>query len=215
MFIKGALLLAILRAQGLLGRSTEGAVLLSQGGEFAFIVVGVAMTLKLLNPAAGQFMLLVVGFSMLLTPLAAKLGNMLGDWLDHRLGQRGDPPAVPQPEALSGHVIIAGYGRVGETIGQILARHHVQFVAVEHDPKLVARRRHLGAPVFYGDASRPDLLRRLHLEEAAAVVLTMDQTRAAMHAVEGIGRWRQPFASSPAPATSTTPRRCAARAPMR
>ena len=187
MFIKGALLLAILRAQGLSwGRSTEGAVLLSQGGEFAFIVVGVAMTLKLLNPAAGQFMLLVVGFSMLLTPLAAKLGNMLGDWIDHRLGQRGDPPAVPQPEALSGHVIIAGYGRVGETIGQILARHHVQFVAVEHDPKLVARRRHLGAPVFYGDASRPDLLRRLHLEEAAAVVLTMDQTRAAMHAVEGI-----------------------------
>lgn len=187
MSIKATLLFVILRTHGLSwGRSAEGAILLSQGGEFAFIVVGVAMTLKLLSPAAGQFMLLVVGFSMLLTPLAARFGTLLGNWVDEHVGKRGEPPVEPQLETLSSHVIIAGYGRIGEMVGQVLARQQVAFVAVEHDPKLVARRRHLGAPVFYGDASRPDLLRRLHLEDARAVVLTMDQMHAAMRAVEGI-----------------------------
>lgn len=186
MLLKGLIVFALLRAMKLSwGRATEGGILLSQGGEFAFIVIGVAMHTDLLPEPIGHFMLLVVGFSMLATPLASRVGSRLGDAIDARLGQREGDVATGLG-ALENHVIVAGYGRAGEMIGEILARQQVPHVGVESDPKRVERLRKRGAPVFYGDASRPELLRRLHLEDAAAVVLTINSTDAAMRAVAGI-----------------------------
>jgi CPA2 family monovalent cation:H+ antiporter-2 len=188
MLLKAAIGFGVLRMFGLsLGRATEGGILLSQGGEFAFIVIGTAMQFGLLSPQSGQFMLMVVSFGMLATPILSRLGTLLGDALDRRLGARqaADPAILEQ---LTGHVIVAGYGRVGQLIGKILKGQGVPFVAVEQDARLVARQRAEGAPVYYGDAARSALLRHLHLDRAAAVVLTMDQTEHAMHAVAGIRR---------------------------
>jgi CPA2 family monovalent cation:H+ antiporter-2 len=83
-------------------------------------------------------------------------------------------------------VVIAGYGRVGQMVGELLDEEGIAHVAVESDAKLVARLRAHGAPVYFGDASRPELLRKFHLERAVAVVLTMDKTAAAVHAVKGV-----------------------------
>ncbi|MDX5409310.1 MAG: cation:proton antiporter [Thauera sp.] len=185
--MKAAIIFVLLRVFGLSwGRAAEGGLLLGQGGEFAFIVIGMALGLGLLERQVGQFMLIVVGVSMLVAPVAARLGQSLGDAIDRRAA----PPAPEDGELgeLGGHVIIAGYGRVGQMIGQMLAEQGVAFVAIENDAHLIAHQRKAGVPLVFGDASRPELLRKLRIEQARAVVLTMDHTAAAIHAVHGIRR---------------------------
>ena len=186
--LKGLIVTVLLRVFGLSwGRATEGGLLLGQGGEFAFIVIGLALSFDLIARPVGQFMLIVVGVSMLVAPLVARLGQGLGDAIDRRI----PPSRLPEDVALGeldGHVIIAGYGRVGQMVGQMLAEQGVRFVAIEHDAKTVALHRKAGAALIFGDASRPELLRKLHIERARAVVLTIDHTAAATHAVQGIRR---------------------------
>ena len=185
--MKALIIFVLLRVFGLSwGRSAEGGLLLGQGGEFAFIVIGMALALGLLERQVGQFMLIVVGVSMLVAPVVARLGQSLGDKIDRRAA----PPAPEDMEVgeLGGHVIIAGYGRVGQMVGQMLAEQGVAFVAIENDAQLIAHQRKAGVPLVFGDASRPELLRKLRIDQARAVVLTMDHTAAAIHAVQGIRR---------------------------
>jgi CPA2 family monovalent cation:H+ antiporter-2 len=73
-------------------------------------------------------------------------------------------------------------------VGQMLAEQGATYVGIEHDARLVARMREAGVPLTYGDASHPELLRRLHVQHARAVVLTMDQTAAALNAVKAVRR---------------------------
>lgn len=187
--MKALIILVLLRVFGLSwGRSAEGGLLLGQGGEFAFIVIGMALTLGLLERQIGQFMLIVVGVSMLVAPVAARLGQSLGDNIDRRAAPPSPDGADTELGVLGGHVIIAGFGRVGQMVGQMLAEQGVSFVAIENDAKLIAHQRKAGVPLVFGDASRPELLRKLRIDQARAVVLTMDHTAAAVHAVHGIRR---------------------------
>jgi monovalent cation:H+ antiporter-2, CPA2 family len=188
LLLKSTLLLGLLRRFGLSwGRSLEGAMLLSQGGEFAFIVIGLALSINVLPRDVSQFMLIVVGLSMLAAPLVARAGKLLGDWVDRRSRQ-----TLPHNEGsfsgMQGHVLIAGYGRVGHLVGRMLQAQNVSFVAIESDARLIARHRGEGEPLVFGDASRPESLSKLKLMDAQAVVLTMDDTAAAIHAVHGIRR---------------------------
>jgi CPA2 family monovalent cation:H+ antiporter-2 len=130
-------------------------------------------------------MLLVVGLSMLAAPLVAHLGQRLGDWLELRTVVQ-QPLVETEFGDLRGHVIMAGYGRVGQMVGQLLQSQGVPFVAIESNASLLAQHRSSGARVVFGDASRPELLGKLHLISARAVVLTMDDTAAAVHAVHAI-----------------------------
>jgi len=186
--MKALIVFVLLRVFGLSwGRSAEGGLLLGQGGEFAFIVIGMALTLGLLERQVGQFMLIVVGVSMLAAPVVIQLGQSLGDGIDRRIA----PPAEANDAELGelgGHVIIAGYGRVGQLVGQMLEEQGVGYVAIENNAQLIAHQRKAGVPLVFGDASRPELLRKLRLDQARAVVLTMDHTAAAIHAVHGIRR---------------------------
>jgi CPA2 family monovalent cation:H+ antiporter-2 len=186
--LKGVIVAVLLRVFGMSwGRSVEGGLLLGQGGEFAFIVIGLALGFELISRPIGQFMLIVVGVSMLVAPLVARLGQALGDALDRNIVPDAPPPDAELGE-LHDHVIVAGYGRVGQMVGQMLSEQGVSFIAIEHDTKLLNRHRGAGTPVVFGDASRPELLRKLHIERARAVVLTMDNTAAATHATQGIRR---------------------------
>lgn len=171
--LKAFIIFVLLRVFGLSwGRSAEGGLLLGQGGEFAFIVIGMALALGLLERQVGQFMLIVVGVSMLAAPVVARLGQSLGDAIDRRIA-----PPTPDDEdsglgELDGHVIIAGYGRVGQLVGQMLDQQGVSYVAIENNAQLIAHQRKAGVPLVFGDASRPELLRRLRVNQARAVVLT-------------------------------------------
>lgn len=184
MGIKALIAAGLFRLGGLpWGKSVEGGMLLAQGGEFAFVVLGAAATLGLVQQDVAQFMLLVVSLSLVVTPLVAYWGMRMGRWID---GTDGDAPRqvdVDQTHTQGGHIVIAGQGRVGQLLADVFAKQGVLYVAIEHDAPLVARLLKQGRPVIYGNAARPDLLRKVHTQTAKALVVTMDQPVAAMHTV--------------------------------
>jgi monovalent cation:proton antiporter-2 (CPA2) family protein len=167
--------------------SIEAGLLLGQGGEFAFIVVGLAMSLGLVEGDVGHFMLIVAGLSMIVTPLVASFATRLANRLEGRVAAAGetDTAAVPT-DGLEGHVLVAGFGRVGRTLAEMLERQSIPYLAVDLDPATVHDARQAGRPIFYGDASRLDILNRAHAEHAAAIVVTMDNAAAVEKVVQEV-----------------------------
>ncbi|MFK3738420.1 cation:proton antiporter [Massilia sp. TN1-12] len=186
---KTAVIAPLLRAGGLSwGRAVEGGLLLGQGGEFAFIVIGYAVASRLLDAALGGRVMLAVGLSLFITPLLAKLGRAIGERWEARARAHTLPQADALPPSAGGRVIIAGFGRVGQQLAKLLASQGIPWIAFETDAKLVAQQHGAGAPVYFGNAARAELLRRVHAGEAPAIVLTMDNPAAALQAVRGIRR---------------------------
>lgn len=169
-------------------RAIEGGLLLGQGGEFAFVAIGYAMTSRVLDPALGGQVMLVVGLSLFITPLLARLGRAIGERGEHARNEQAAEVDNGALGSARGRVIIAGFGRVGQQLGKLLGEQNIPFVAFECDAKLVSKLHAEGQPVYFGNASRPELLRRVHADEAPAIVLTMDHAASSMHAVRGIRR---------------------------
>lgn len=167
--------------------SLEAGLLLGQAGEFAFVVVGLAMSLGLMPRETGQFMLLVAGFSMVVTPLVAAAGQRLGAVLEEEEMKR-HAEGMESAEELTNHVILAGFGRVGRMLGRILAREGVPFVALDLNEPAIGKLRRQGLAVSYGDASRIELLRRQRADVAAALVVTIDDWEASERLVRGVRR---------------------------
>lgn len=187
--IKAAVVAVLFRAGGLTwGRAVEGGLLLGQGGEFAFIVIGYASAGKLIDPALGQLIMLAVGLSLFVTPPLARLGRAIGERWESSAEREAAERDLAQLESARGRIIIAGFGRVGRQLAKLLTAQGIAFVAFENDARLVARLRAEGLPVYFGDASRAELLRRVDASEAPAIVLTMDHAASALHAVRGIRR---------------------------
>ncbi|MFC3068255.1 cation:proton antiporter domain-containing protein [Phenylobacterium soli] len=157
----------------------EAGLLLAAGGEFAFVILGQAMEGGLVSAPLGQSVLVAVTLTMIAIPALATAGARIG-------GRRAAPPDLPpNPEAAPGpKVLVAGYGRVGKLVGEMLNAHEIAWVAGEEDQRLVEAGRHAGARVYFGDASRPEFLMRCGLAEAAALVVTMDNPEGAETIVE-------------------------------
>ncbi|QXM24715.1 cation:proton antiporter [Elioraea tepida] len=159
--------------------AAEAALLLGQAGEFAFVVVALASRLGLLPEETANFMLLVAALTMAATPMLAAVGRRVAASMT---GHAAETPEEPE-EGLAGHVIIAGFGRVGEMLGRILDEEGARWVALDLDTAAVARHRQQGRPVFYADASRAEVLRRAGAAGARALVLTMDSPAAVQRAL--------------------------------
>ena len=187
--LKAVVVAVLLKIGGLSwGRACEGGLLLGQGGEFAFIVIGYAIGTRVLEPALGARVMLAVGLSLFITPLLARLGRAIGERTDSIARAQAEHSDEQMLPAVRGQVIVAGFGRVGQQLGKLLAAQGIPFVAFENDARLVAQLRAEGLPVWFGNAARPELLRRVHAGDAPAIVLTMDHPAAALQAVRGIRR---------------------------
>ncbi len=189
--IKSMVMAIVLRmARFSWGRAMEAGLLMGQGGEFAFIVTADAVSRKLFTPELGQFLLLVVGLSMFATPLFSKGGHALANWWEEHVDQGHAHTALDQstPMVMEGHVIIVGFGRMGQLMAKILQEQGLQYVAIENNMHRSTSRHPLGQPVYFGDVSRPELLHRVHASQAAAIVLTMDHAEATLHAVSTVRR---------------------------
>ena len=185
--LKSLIAIALCSAYGLPRHvAIEAGMLLGQGGEFAFVVIGLAVTLGLMPNETAQFMLIVAGLTMMLTPLVAELGKRLGAALEKDHHADDDAQGVDAFAEGEGHIIVAGFGRVGRMLARILDREHVTFLALDLDGPTVAEQRTLDRPVFYGDASRIELLKRAGAQNAAAVVVTMDDPDAAERVVSTV-----------------------------
>lgn len=165
----------------------EMALLLGQGGEFAFVVLGMAERLGLIELQVSQFMLLVVSLSMALTPLTAWLARRMARKTEHHDAQR-DHGVTDGETTLEGHVLICGFGRVGQMVGRLLDAEQIAWAALDYDSTTVARERSAGHPVHYGDASRSEMLQRLNAVKAQAVVVTLDDPAAAGRLVAAVHR---------------------------
>lgn len=163
--------------------SLETGLLLGQGGEFAFVVVGLAMTLGLIPGDVGQFMLIVTGISMVITPLVASAASYLILRLEPAQATTAHEGDLDRLDGMEGHVVVAGFGRVGRILGRTLDADGIPYLAMDMDSASVADSRQQGMPVYFGDASRLEMLRRAHVDKAAALVITMDNAAAAENVV--------------------------------
>jgi len=164
-------------------------LLLSQGGEFAFVLFGLAQTHGILSVYQVKLLLTVVVLTMFLTPFLNDLGASIASNLERRSGGLMMPPAGENDTG--DYVLVCGFGRVGQAICELMTSRLVRYKAFDLDPYRVAKARDLGLPVFYGDARRPDVLQVFINEEGhsiAAVVVTLDNERDCTRAVRALRR---------------------------
>lgn len=179
--LKLAVLVGLGRASGLAPRSAVGlGVAISQGGEFAFVIFGVAGAVGLLAGDLRDVLVLVVTASMVFTPLLFALRDAAFRRLDAR-GEKRDYDRIPDKET---RVIIAGFGRFGQIVGRILRTKHIPFTALDANPQHIDFLRRFGNEIYYGDASRPDLLRTAKADEAEVLVLAVDDFETSMKILE-------------------------------
>ena len=157
-------------------------LLMSQGSEFAFILFGLATSNGLFSSAVGQTLLLVVSFTMALTPLMFSLVSFYYNRVSSTRRQK--KYGIKETEDLKGHFIICGFGWVGENLAKLLSTEGFSFVAIDQEPKRVKMGRDLGLPVYYGDASRPEVLNSLNVGKARAIIITMHDSRPVLRIIE-------------------------------
>ena len=150
-------------------------ILLAQGGEFGFVVFQAAQQAGVMGSPTASFLVAAVALSMLATPLL-----LLGAdrwWVPQlaaRAGRQGAaaPAEISEPQHVP--VIIAGFGRYGQIVGRLINANGLSATVLEHDAEQVETVRRFGWPVFYGDATRLDLLRTAGAAQAKVLVLAID-----------------------------------------
>ena len=157
--------------------AAETGLLLSQGGEFAFVVISLAVTLALLPDATAQFMLIVVSITMFATPFLATLARKIG-----RLGADTPDLDAQLSTELSDHVVLVGHGRTGQLLSQMLNEQKIPFVTLDRDPDAHAHGVHIG------DATRTQTLQKFQLQSARALIVCIDVQDTVAHIVSSARR---------------------------
>ncbi|MBA3814432.1 MAG: cation:proton antiporter [Alphaproteobacteria bacterium] len=188
--LKALLIFFLSRLVGLKGHtSIKVSLLLAGGGEFVFVIFSPLVSQKFLPPNITDILFLVVVLSMALTPFLAMLGKCLAD--KHQVYETHADPQVETEELgeFNNHIIIAGFGRVGQMLGDLLASHLIPFVALDTDMRCVTEGRNKGWPVFYGDAKQLEVLKSVGAERAKAIVITLNQITPSVRTVLMLRRY--------------------------
>jgi glutathione-regulated potassium-efflux system ancillary protein KefC/glutathione-regulated potassium-efflux system protein KefB len=169
--VKVAVMYVIARIAGTRNDDAQRiAVWLAQGGEFAFVLFSAALVDGVIDAPTTQFLVLAVTVSMLLAPLMfVAHDRMLDRWLERRRA-----PEFDEIDAPGNPVIIAGYGRYGQIVSRVLRMAGVPFTAIELDYQQVDFVRQFGNKVYYGDASRLEMLESARARDAKLFVLAID-----------------------------------------
>ena len=180
--VKTLVLYVMARISGL--RSSERmqfASVLSQGGEFAFVLFSTASSQKLFKDDQMALLLVTVTLSMMTTPLLMKLVDKL---LSRRLNPADDEDEAPWVEDDKPQVIVVGFGRFGQVIGRLLMANKMRITVLERDISAVNLMRKYGYKVYYGDATQLELLRSAGAEAAESIVITCNDPEDTMKLVE-------------------------------
>src|SRR5271169_6551251 len=179
MALKVGILWGIGRVSGLSPSASRGlAFSLPSGGEFAFVLFGLAASLGIMNAESAELLVLVVTASMILSPVLLALYDVT-----FKANETNSRPYDTAVE-LYPKVIIAGFGRFGQIVGRILLAKQIAFTALEANQTQVDFLRRFGNQVFYGDASRLELLRAAHADNAEVFVLAIDDVEASVRTAE-------------------------------
>ena len=177
--IKSALIFTVTRLRGVpTNDAIKVAAVLSQGGEFAFVVISLGVGSLLFTNGQATLMTAIVTISMALTPLMMMLATRLSQT------EKENEEGLSGPVANEGHIIVAGFGRMGQIISQVLRNSGVVVTAIDLNPAHIRTAERFGFKVYYGDGARLDVLLTAGADNARSVILCMDDTAAVSHAVE-------------------------------
>jgi monovalent cation:proton antiporter-2 (CPA2) family protein len=177
--IKAAVVFTLARAFGEERQSAYAlAVVLSQGGEFAFVLFSLAAGERLLPSGLADLLVAVVTISMLTTPLLVNLLQCLPQRKESTAPEGAAPPDESNP------VIIAGFGRFGQIVGRIVATRGIPFTALDRDSEQLDFVTQFGEKAYFGDASRLELLRAARADKASVLVIAIDDIEASMKCAE-------------------------------
>jgi CPA2 family monovalent cation:H+ antiporter-2 len=154
----------------------ETGILLGPGGEFAFVGIGMAAVLGLIEAQVAAFILAVTSITMALIPMLALLARRLAP--KFKGAEPVDPELTVTPQAASEHAIVIGHGRVGQVVCSLLDKHNYRYLAIDNDAKAVPEQRRSGREVYYGDATAPAFLKSCGVMSAKAVIVTVAATTA-------------------------------------
>lgn len=166
---KALVTMGLLRLMGARrGTAAETGILMASPSETTLIVLAAASSALLIQPGTAQFWQIVTAIGLTVTPLLARLGRTVA--------RRVEPVAeLPEDDDANPRVIIVGIGRVGRLIADMLEVHQRPYLAIDTDADMIERAKRQGYRAKFGDATRADALSRLGIEQAPAVVLTMDE----------------------------------------
>ncbi len=185
--VKAAVTGGLLRFAGArLGTATEAGVLMSSPSETTLIVLAAALQAQLIQPQTAAFWQIVTAIGLTITPLLARFGHDIARRMEMRSGggmAQDEQPVEPQ------QTIIIGLGRVGKLIADLLTTHNQKYLAVETNIDTVAQARREGYSVIFGNVSRNEMLDRLRLGHAKALVLTMDEPVLSVQVVKKVRAW--------------------------
>ncbi|HEV7913972.1 MAG TPA: cation:proton antiporter, partial [Albitalea sp.] len=172
LLVKAAVLWAMARAMPLpVPERPVFIILLAQGGEFGFVVFQTAAQAGVISAPVSSLFVAVVAISMLLTPLLLVAADRW--WIPRLAGtRRVDVPELTEPQNEA--VIIAGFGRYGQIVGRLLYANGITPTVLDHDAEQIETMRRFGWRVFYGDATRLDLMRTAGADKARVLVLAID-----------------------------------------
>lgn len=195
LFLKTVITTFVCIAGGLKkGGALRSGLILSQGGEFAFVLFALAQAHGILMPKQAKLLLTMVVLTMFLTPFLNTLGEKLAQKFERKTP--GGILASTKDEREQGdYVLVLGYGRVGKIVCGLLTSKLIRYKAFDIDPSIVAEAREKGFPVFVGDSSRPEVLQTFMKEpdhKISAIVVTLDKESDATRVVRGLLRRDDP-----------------------
>ncbi|WP_417609519.1 cation:proton antiporter [Parasphingorhabdus sp.] len=185
--VKAAVTGGLLRFSGAsAGTATEAGVLMSSPSETTLIVLAAAMQAQLIQPQTAAFWQIVTAIGLTITPLLARFGHDIARRMEMR---SGDGLAPHEQPVEAQQTIIIGFGRVGKLVADLLKTHDQKFLAVETNIDTVAKARRDGYPIMFGNVARNEMLDRLRLGHAKALVLTMDEPVLSVQIVKKVRAW--------------------------
>ncbi len=189
--IKAGVLGGLARAFGLpRGAAIRLAMILAGGGEFAFVAGGIAVAAHVVAPEAAQLLLIVVSLSMAITPLLSALAVPIERYLDQRSAVSEQREFDAAAHAAN-HVVIIGFGWVGQLVAHTLAECNIPYVALDTNANRVSTLHRKGIPIWFGDGTRSDVLRKAGIDTAALALITFIDPRLSAKVCETIrAHWK-------------------------
>ena len=168
---------------------------LAQGGEFGFALLALALSHQVIGGELNALIVSTIIFTMIATPLLIGANSAITDKL---LGQQTSEVNTAKIRSienhqedlhdLSDHVIICGFGRVGQILARFLCKMNLPYIAIDSDPVRIQEAALAGEPAYYGDAARLDILKTIGAEKARLMILTLPNAKASLHILQSVKR---------------------------
>jgi CPA2 family monovalent cation:H+ antiporter-2 len=193
--IKAAIVMLVARGvAGSVRKSLRAGVVVAQGGEFGFALLTLMLNHRLADAGLIQPLLAATVVSMVLSPLLIRQNGRIADILTRR--QSEEPStlerelAATRESANREHVIVCGFGRVGQNIARVLERQGFEYIALDMDPERVRAARQAGDPVVYGDGAQPEILEAVGLDHCSVLVVSFADTDVSLGIIRSVRKLR-------------------------